>query len=352
MTRNTRATLWWLGIIGFFILMLYQLRVILLPFVIAMMAAYLLDPVVDRLQRLRLSRGLATMVVTVVFFTLVALLAIALFPLVSEQLAGLISSIPHVVEQATAFYNSKVENLLAAVPDSQISTVKGAFGNFTDMATSMLTGFAGGLFTSGASVLNVVALLLLTPVVSFYLLKDWDHILDVIDELLPRKHAKTVRAQANEIDRTISGFLRGQVLVCAVLAVYYAVALTIVGVPFGLLVGGLTGALTIIPYVGWCSSFLLALALAYTHGDPAHHMLIGVVGIYLVGQVIESYFLTPKLVGDRVGLHPLWLIFGMLAGGVLLGFVGVLLAVPITAVIGVLTRFTVERYRHSSLYKG
>lgn len=352
MTKTFRTTLWWLAIIGFFVVMLYQLRVILLPFVLGMMVAYLLDPVVDRLQRWRLSRGVATMLVTIAFFVLLALVLFALFPLVSEQLAGLIGSVPRLVEHIATIYNSQLERVLSAVPDGQMETVKNAFGNLADVAMNMFTGVANNLFSSGASLLNIVSLLLLTPVVAFYLLKDWDHMLMVIDDLLPRMHADTVREQVREINRTISGFLRGQLMVCASLAVYYAAALTLVGLPFGLLIGVLTGALIIVPYVGWASGFFLALTLAYTHADTANNLLVWVGGVYLFGQVIESYFLTPKLVGNRVGLHPLWLIFGMLSGGVLLGFVGVLLAVPITAVIGVLTRFTLQRYRHSDLYSG
>lgn len=352
MTRHTKTTLWWLGIIGFFVLMLYQLRVILLPFVLGMMIAYLLDPVVDRLQRYGLSRIVSTMLVTVGFFIAFTALILALSPLVAEQLMGFISTIPDLVEQASLLYNQQVDQVLHAVPDDQVATIKDVFGNLTNMAVGMLSTLVNNLFSSGASLLNLISMLLLTPIVAFYCLKDWDHMLRVIDNLLPRKYVKTVRAQINEIDVTISGFLRGQVLVCTVLAIYYALALTIVGLPFGLLVGALTGALVIIPYVGWLSGFLIALALAYVHGDAAYHLLMTVAVIYLIGQAVESYFLTPKMVGDRVGLHPLWLIFGMLAGGVLLGFVGVLLAVPITAVIGVLTRFTIERYLKSSLYKG
>jgi predicted PurR-regulated permease PerM len=233
-----------------------------------------------------------------------------------------------------------------------VDAVQNAFGNVSMVMMDMLTTFANDVFASGGALLNIISMLLITPIVAFYLLKDWDHILQVCDDLLPRKNADTIRTQMHLVDLTISGFLRGQLLVCLCLALYYSVTLTVVGLPFGLLVGVATGALAIIPYVGWISSCALALLLAYMHGGEGHALLFSVAAVYLCAQAIESYFLTPKLVGERVGLHPLWLIFGMLAGGTLLGFVGVLLAVPATAVIGVLIRFAIGRYRESELYSG
>ncbi|MGE0755235.1 MAG: AI-2E family transporter, partial [Alphaproteobacteria bacterium] len=195
------------------------------------------------------------------------------------------------------------------------------------------------------------SLFLITPIVAFYLLRDWDRLVDHIDNLLPRKHAATIREQMRIIDRTLAGFLRGQFNVCLILGTYYAIGLTLVGLKFGLLIGLATGFLTIFPYVGLMLGMGIGLSVAlFQFGDfmPVAMTL----AVFVTGQIIEGYFITPKLVGDKVGLHPVWIIFGMLAGAALFGFVGILLAIPVTAVMGVLIRFAISRYKLSNYYQG
>ena len=198
---------------------------------------------------------------------------------------------------------------------------------------------------------NLISLLVITPVVAFYLLRDWDRLIARIDTWLPRDHAETIRERVREVDRTLAGFLRGQGTVCLILGLFYAIALSIAGLDFGLVVGLVAGLLSFIPYVGAIIGLVLSVGLALLQFDDWLRVAI-VAGIFFVGQAVEGNFLTPKLVGESVGLHPVWIIFGLLAGGALFGFVGVLLAVPAAAVIGVGVRFALDRYLQSPYYRG
>ena len=195
------------------------------------------------------------------------------------------------------------------------------------------------------------ALILITPVVAFYLLDDWDHIVARVDNLLPRSHADTIRTQVGIINQTLAGFLRGQMNVCLILSTYYAVLLSILGLHFSIVIGISTGMLVIVPYAGWALGAIIGIGVALFQFD-SHAHTGAIAGVFLAGQVLEGYFLTPKLVGKKVGLHPVWIIFGMLCGAALFGFVGVLLAVPVTAVLGVLIRFATQHYLLSGYYRG
>jgi predicted PurR-regulated permease PerM len=207
------------------------------------------------------------------------------------------------------------------------------------------------LVQSSVAIANLLSLIFITPVVTFYLLRDWDRIVTKIDALLPRQHAAVIRAQGRAIDTTLAGFARGQATVCIILATYYATALMIAGLPFGLAVGMVAGLLTFIPYLGAIGGFVIAMAIALVNFD-SWSGVIAVAAIFGVGQVVEGNVLTPKLVGDRVGLHPVWVIFALLAGGTLFGFLGLLLAVPTAAGIGVLVRFALSRYLAGPFYLG
>jgi predicted PurR-regulated permease PerM len=209
--------------------------------------------------------------------------------------------------------------------------------------------FATGLVTQLEALANLMSLLLITPIVSFYLLRDWDDLVAKVDSWLPRAHLETIREQFREIDRTLAGFLRGQVTVCLILGAFYGIGLSLVGLDFGFIIGFATGLISFVPFFGMLIGFVVGLALAFAQFDS--WLSIGLVAaVFVAGQVIEGNFLTPKMVGERVGLHAVWVIFALLACGALFGFVGVLLAVPLAAVIGVLVRFGVARYLESPLY--
>jgi len=349
LTFNKRP-LFWLALAVLFFVFLFLIRGVLLPFVLGIFTAYFLDPAADRLERLRVPRGLATLLITAGFFLTIGLLGILIIPVLFEQLSGLIASIPHYIVVLERKFEPDITRWLGNFEVSDMERVKSAASDISATALSFAGGFITGIFQSGMAFVNLLSLVLITPVVAFYLLKDWDRITTHIDSLLPRAHASTIREQLAIIDATLAGFVRGQLNVCLILAAYYALALSLLGLKFGIIIGILTGFLVILPYVGFLFGMLTGVAVAFFQFDDIGYAGI-ILAIFLVGQVFESYLITPKLVGEKVGLHPVWIIFGMLAGAALFGFVGVLLAVPATAVIGVLTRFAIERYRQSEYYK-
>lgn len=327
----------------------YLVKGILLPFVVGLGVAYFLDPPADRLERWGCSRNVATALITLAFFLLLMGAVAALAPVLYQQLSGLIAELPGYVQALQQTYQPRLEEWMAAFGQgggAAEETLSGLSGDIAALSGGVLT----GLMQSWAAVFSLVSLAVLTPVVTFYLLRDWDRLVAKVDELLPRDHAETIREQMREIDRTLASFVRGQMNVCVILGTFYAVALSLAGLKFGVLIGFLAGALVIIPYVGTVISAAMSLGVAYMQFTSLEDVA-PVLAIFVAGQMLEGYFLTPKLVGGRVGLHPVWVIFGMLAGGALFGFVGVLLAVPVSAVIGVLVRFAIERYKQSDAYR-
>jgi predicted PurR-regulated permease PerM len=349
MTATQQIRFWLIGLVVALIAV-YFLRAILLPFVAGMAIAYFLDPACDRLEKW-MSRTWATSLVTVLFALLILLALLLIAPMLIDQLTQFITSLPDLFNRAHAkllpYYASLQQRF--------------DLPNLTDLADMARARMGTGLNWVGRTLLNVaqgsmaianlLSLIFITPVVTFYLLRDWDRIVAKIDVLLPRQHAAVIRAQGRAIDVTLAGFARGQATVCLVLATYYATALMIVGLPFGLVVGMVAGFLTFIPYLGVIGGFVVAMAIALVNFD-GWSGIIAVAAIFGVGQVLEGNVLTPKLVGDRVGLHPVWVIFALLAGGTLFGFLGLLLAVPVAAGIGVLVRFALARYLESPVYLG
>lgn len=334
-----------------FLILVYLLRTVLLPFVAGMGVAYFLDPVCDKLEQWGCSRTLATALVTIVFVLIIVLAFLLIVPLLVDQLSNFIASLPDLVERAHQRLLPLYENLRLRFDLPAIDDLGGMLRARLGSAFGFVTQTLQGVVSGGAALANLLSLIFITPVVTFYLLRDWDLVIARMDHLLPRDHAEAIRSQARAIDTTLAGFIRGQATVCLVLGVYYASGLMIVGLPFGLVIGMMAGILTFIPYVGAMSGFVIAMAIALATFESWHSTAI-VAGIFFVGQMLEGNFLTPKLVGDRVGLHPVWIIFALLSGGALFGFVGLLLAVPVAAAIGVLVRFGIGRYLSSPLYQG
>jgi predicted PurR-regulated permease PerM len=251
-----------------------------------------------------------------------------------------------------------MHNLLPSLKNLLNSLDPDALDNAKDslrQASGTLIGLSGTLlqniWSSGLAVVNILSLIFVTPVVTFYILRDWDRLIAKANGLLPPAYAFTIRQQAKEIDRTLSGYIRGQTHVCLLLGIFYSIGLSLAGLEFGLFIGMATGILSFIPYVGMLFGFLTGMLMAYFQFDGSLIHLGLIASIFIIGQVLEGNVVAPKLVGDRVGLHPIWLIFGMLTGAALFGFTGILLAVPVTSVIGVLVRFAVSRYLESDLYQ-
>ncbi|WP_407492174.1 AI-2E family transporter [Pseudooceanicola sp. MF1-13] len=330
-----------------FLVMLWWLGDVILPFVLGGAVAYFLDPVADRLERAGFSRAAATATITLVGILVFVLLALLVIPTLINQAVQLFDTIPKVVQDFQAFLTARFPDLL-----NEDSTLRQSLTAVAETIQSKGGQLLETALTSVGSLLNVIMLFVIVPVVAFYLLYDWDRMVGEVDSLLPRDHAPTIRKLASDIDKTLASFIRGMGTVCLILGTYYAVALMLVGLQFGLVVGAFAGLITFIPYVGALVGGALAIGLALFQfwGDWVSIGLVA--GIFVIGQVIEGNVLTPKLVGDSVGLHPVWLIFALSVFGSLFGFVGMLVAVPVAAAIGVLMRFIISRYRDSRLYRG
>jgi predicted PurR-regulated permease PerM len=347
-----RYILFWVGVLLVFVLFLWFFRTILLPFVAGMALAYFLDPVADWLERRGLSRVMATVVILVCFVLVFALSLMLVIPIIVNQFAQFAAALPGYVTQLQEIISSPENSFLPHWVSTQIETVK---QNFSEVL-SQGAGFIGTLFAqiwnSGKAIVDVVSLLIVTPVVAFYLLLDWDRMVAKVDAWVPRDQVVVVREIAREMDQSVAGFIRGQGSLCLILGIYYAVGLSLVGLNFGLLIGFVSGMISFIPYIGSMIGLIMAIGVALVQFWPDYGWIIAVACIFFSGQFIEGNILQPKLVGESVGLHPVWLMFALFAFGVMFGFVGLLIAVPAAAVVGVLVRFALSRYLDSDIYYG
>lgn len=326
---------------------LWQLGDVVLPFILGGAIAYFMDPVADRLEDMGFSRTAATAIITVVALLVFVIMVLAVVPTLVSQATSLVQIAPQLARDLLTFVNERFPQMLN--PDSAVSQTLQAIGEQIQSRGGALLQSA---LTSAAGLVNVLLLLVIVPVVAFYLLLDWDNMIAKVDELLPRDHAPVIRRLAKDVDAVLAGFVRGMGTVCLILGTYYAVALMLVGLQFGLVVGAIAGLITFIPYVGALVGGALAIGLGLFQfwGDWVSLGLVGV--IFVAGQMIEGNYLTPKLVGSSVGLHPVWLLFALSLFGSLFGFVGMLVAVPVAAAIGVLVRYASDQYRGSRLYQG
>jgi predicted PurR-regulated permease PerM len=350
MTDIRRQWLFWLGFGVVALLLLWLLRGMLLPFILGLAIAFFLDPAADFLERRGLSRLWATSLIVFVFFLVVTLLALLIVPRVVDQAIELMRQLPALYQRLRDLAEPLIQRAMDATGSGGDSS--NMIGSVLEKAASITANLVGALVGGGIILFDVVSLLLITPIVTFYMLRDWDRIIRSVDSWLPRRYAPTIREQAADIQRVLAGFVRGQAMVCLALAVFYAVGLSVVGLKYGLIIALLSGLLSFIPFVGTVFGFVASVGVAIAQFWPDYWMVAVVAGIYVAGQMIEGNILSPWLVGNQVNLHPVWMIFGLMAGGALFGFVGVLLAVPVFAAIGVLTRFGLRRYMASPLYGG
>jgi predicted PurR-regulated permease PerM len=347
-----RDLVFWSAVAAAFFLVLWLLADVLLPFVLGMAIAYVVDPVVVWLTRHRLSRGAAAGLLIASSFAAGGATLLVVGPVLFEQAGALFARVPDILARAYGAVEPALRRVLDVAgvgPRGEIPAVLLQAGQRLE---GMLAGWAASLVGQGLAVVNLVGLLSVTPLVAFYLLRDWPKVVAEIDGWLPRDYASTIRAQAREADRVLAGFARGAALVCAMLAVFYGVALSIVGLDFGLLIGFAAGALSFVPYLGAVVGFGASVGMALIQFWPDWVRVALVGGIFLVGNAVSDYVVTPRIVGDRIGVHPLWVLFGFFAGATLFGFVGMLIAVPACAVIGVGARFAIGHYKRSALYRG
>ena len=346
LTIREQGKYWGAAALLFFVL-LWFLGNVILPFLVGGALAYFLDPIADRLERAGLSRVMATLTITLIGVLIVVLMVLAVIPLLVNQLSALIDAAPEI---ATRFQIALVEKF----PELRDSTsvIRQMLANIGRTIQAEGASLANGVISSALSLVAAVVFVVVVPVVAFYLLLDWDRMVARLDAMLPRDHAPVIRRLAGEIDKVMAGFVRGQLSVCLLLGAFYSAALMVAGLQFGLVVGAVAGAITFIPYIGSLIGGVLAVGLALFQfwGD---WLSVGIVAaIFVIGQFIEGNILTPRLVGKSVGLHPVWLLVALSAFGTVFGFVGLLVAVPVAAAIGVLTRFSIGQYQDSLLYRG
>jgi len=347
-----RQVFFWLVILAFFIAFLFLFSTILLPFIAGMAIAYFLDPVADWLERRGLSRTMATLLILVAFVLVFALALTILIPIIVNQFNDFLQQVPGYVEQFQKFITNTQNSIVPQWIRNQAGTIKDNFSTIMSDGVSFVAGLFGQLWSSGKALVNIVSLMVVTPVVAFYMLLDWDRMIAKVDAWIPREHVSTVRQIAREIDQAIAGFIRGQGSLCIILGVYYGVGLSLVGLNFGLLIGMFAGMISFIPYVGSLVGLFLAGGVAIVQFWPDYAWIALVLAVFFTGQFLEGNILQPKLVGSSVGLHPVWLMFALFAFSVLFGFVGLLIAVPAAAACGVLVRFALSRYLESDLYHG
>jgi len=341
-----QAKYWGIATAVFFVI-LWFLGDVILPFVLGGAIAYCLDPVADRLERMGAGRVLATTIITLVAILIFVLLILLVIPTLIEQAGELIDVAPKLFNDLQTFLTERFPSLMDE--DSPVHQQLVAIGEAIQSKGGDLL---NSVLTSAMSLINIMVLVVIVPVVAFYMLLDWDNMTARVDELLPRDHAPTVRQIAKDIDKTLASFIRGQGTVCLILGGYYAIALMLVGLQFGLVVGFVAGMVSFIPYVGALVGGALAIGLGLFQFWGMWGSLGAVIAIFVAGQMIEGNVLTPKLVGSSVGLHPVWLLFALSVFGTLFGFVGMLVAVPVAAMLGVVIRFAISQYKDGRLYQG
>jgi predicted PurR-regulated permease PerM len=352
----------WVGAFLLLVLLLWLFSGVLLPFAAAVALGYLLDPVVDRLERLGMNRLGATLFIIACFALVLTLISILILPVLWRQLANFVEVLPAYAVTLQGLISGEIGRLSREYGGDLIeklglgegagAQIASATNDLVAQAAQWTASFLNSLLTRGAALINLISLLIVTPVVTFYMLLDWDKLVATIDGLVPLRHRDTVRGLALEINRAMAGFLRGQSFICLFLGAWYGIGLSLIGLNFGLLIGIMAGVLSFIPYVGSLTALILASTVAIVQDWPRWNLLALSLTVVLVGQFLEGNILSPMLVGESVGLHPVWLIFALLAFGSLFGFTGLIVAVPVAAAAGVILRFAVARYRESALYKG
>ncbi len=348
----TKQMVFWAGAFLVLALLLWLLNEVLLPFIAGMVLAYLLDPSVRKLQKLGLNRALASVVVVMMMIVLVAAGLILLIPALGDQIAGFMEKLPQYVDRVRQIAQEQSQGWLGQFIGEKLPEAQQSLGGVASSVAGWVAGILASIWSGGKALMSLLSLIIITPIVAFYLLLDWERMIDKVDSWVPLQHKETVRSLAREMDSAISGFVRGQALVCLILGVFYSVALISVGLNFGLLIGMVAAFLSFAPYIGSITGFLLAVGVALAQFWPDWTMPVIVAAIFLFGQFIEGNFLQPYLVGKETGLHPVWLMFALIAFAVLFGFVGLLVAVPVAAAIGVLVRFMLRQYLASPFYTG
>ena len=348
----TRPIVFWIAMFAAVIAVVVLLRDVLLPFVAGMVLAYLLNPLANRFESLGLSRLLATLAIVIVVVVAIVVLLILTVPIIISELAYFIDNLPLYVRRLHTLATDPAWPWLSKSIEESLREAESSIGELTTVASSWLGTLLRSIWSGGRALISVLSLTVVTPIVAFYLIYDWNRMVAAIDNWIPPTRRETVRALGREIDDTIGGFVRGQSALCLVLAVFYAGALWMIGLKHGALIGFAAGLLSFIPYLGSLSGLIISICVAIAQFWPSWTPVVLILAIFFVGQSLADYVLAPYLVGRRVHLNPVWVMFALFAFGYLFGFVGLLIAVPLAAAIGVLLRFALRQYYASPLYAG
>jgi len=347
-----KATYWpWIVTIAIVVLAMYSISGIFLPFVVGLLIAYAMHPTVTRLVSLGIARGVATLIMILSFFLIVGVLLFVLIPFITAELGSLAGTLPAYGKRMLEHFLPYLDHLSSFVGSDNLGDLQAKASSYMGDMLSWGVTLIAKLLGNTLALATLISLIIITPMVSFYLLRDWPVLLGHLANLVPRQQVSTVVLLAGQINDTLGAYVRGQSLVCLVLAFLYSFGLWLVGLKYAFTIGIVTGLLSFIPYVGMLIGFVAGMGVAFAHFDNWLNILL-VATVFVVCNIIEGQFLSPLLVGGRIGLHPVWVIFALLAGGSLFGFIGLLLALPIAAVLGVLVRFAISRYLDSPYYYG
>ncbi len=346
-----KELIFWIVATVLFLIMLYYLSPVLLPFIVGLLLAYLLNPLINMLSRLGISRVISSLCILLTFVAGALLLIFFFLPIFLTQLWQFLVHIPTYLEELNNFLLATASEWVEKNVLIGRILLRDSFTNLLQQSGSFVSTLLVSLWTSGKVLVNIVSFLVIAPVIAFYFMVDWPRMVAIIDSWIPRKHVQTVRRLFSEIDGALAGFIRGQSILALIVAVYYIFTLGIIGLKYSFLISILIGILSFIPYVGTLIGFILATGGAFLQfGLDGWIKIAMTIGVFMVGQFCEGYILHPKLVGHSVGLHPIWLLLSLFVFSYLLGFTGALLAVPVAAIVGVLIRFVLRLYLRSSLY--
>jgi predicted PurR-regulated permease PerM len=345
-----RPIIFWVATLAAIAGVVVLLRGVLLPFVAGAVLAYLLNPIADRIERLGVSRLPATLAIIIVVVVTIAVLIVLTIPTIVSELSYLIESLPSYIRRLQTLATDPSRPWLSKVVGEGLGEAERSFSDLTSLAASWLTAFLRSIWSGGQALISIVSLAVVAPIVACYLIYDWNRMIAAIDHWVPPVYRETVRMLASEIDDTIRGFVRGQSLLCLVLAAFYASALSLIGLKHGALIGIASGLLSFIPYLGVLSGLVISMCVAIAQFWPDGTLILLVLAVFFVGQSLADYVLAPYLVGRNVHLKPVWMLFALFAFGYLFGFVGLLIAGPLAAAIGVLMRFALRQYYASPLY--
>jgi predicted PurR-regulated permease PerM len=347
-----RPIIFWVATVAAVIAVVVLLSGVLLPFVAGTVLAYLLNPIAGRIERLGINRLLATLAIITVVIVIIGVLIVLAIPTIVSELSYFVESLPLYIRRLQTLATDPSRPWLSKIVGEGLGEAERSFNELTSLAADWLGAFLRSIWSGGRALISIVSLALVAPIVACYLTYDWDRMIAAIDHWVPPAHRGTVRMLASEIDDTIRGFVRGQSLLCVVLAAFYASALSLIGLKHGALIGVASGLLSFIPYLGVLSGLVISICVAIAQFWPEGTSILLVLGIFFVGQSLADYVLAPYLVGRNVHLKPVWMLFALFAFGYLFGFVGLVIAGPLAAAIGVLMRFALRQYYASPLYAG